>query len=71
MTLAVRVYDDKHAGKRVVVDFEEEQTSDRFLLLTPQGGSIRLGMERLDLDWGNLVELSELIKTGAKTLRLK
>jgi len=28
-------------------------------------------MERLDLDWGNLVELSELIKTGAKTLRLK
>jgi hypothetical protein len=70
MTLTVRTYiKDNRSGERVVVDFEGDDRSDRFLLLNESGGTIRLGVERAYLDWNHLIELADLIVTGSKTLK--
>jgi hypothetical protein len=53
--------------RRTIVDFEDEETTMRYLLLTDDGGLFRLGVETLELSWPDMVKLARLIaRTGRK-----
>jgi len=58
-------------GERVIVDLEEDPTTDRFIMLDSSGGVVCLGAERLGLSWPALLQLSELIQNGAKTYKVR
>jgi hypothetical protein len=62
----VRTFDEPKTTKvpsRVVIDLEDLETTDRFMLLNAEGGSLRIGMTRIDLDWQELRLLARTILT--------
>jgi hypothetical protein len=59
----------KEISDRVIVDFDEDPLTERFLVLDSEGGTIVLSYERITLGWDALIQLAELIQTGAKTLQ--
>ena len=56
------------ANKRVIVDFDYDETTTRYLVLSDEGATLRLGVEILSLDWVELVKLTKLIASTGREL---
>lgn len=68
----VRQYAGDEKGRRdnlrTIIDFDEVETTMRFLILSKDGGTFRLGVETLVLEWPELMKLARTIVRTGKTL---
>jgi len=54
--------------RRTIIDFDEDETTMRFLLLEADGGRLRLGVELLELEWPELMKLARIIARTGRAL---
>lgn len=67
--LNVRTFQDRGGASRIIVDFDEDPGTDRFIAIDLSGGVIRCGVDRIELGWEALDQLAELITVSKKTLK--
>jgi hypothetical protein len=73
--LHVRTFNERSSsrhgpqGSRVIIDFDEDPGTDRFMLIDNNGAFLCIGTERLQLGWDALVQLTDLLGVARKTLK--
>ena len=60
--------DPQRSALRTIVDFDELETTMRYLILDSEGGTFRLGVESLVLDWPELEKLVRAILRTRKAV---
>lgn len=65
--VCVRQYAGTNAH-RTIIDFDADERTLRYLMLSKEGGLLRIGVESVELSWPDLVKLARLIAQTGKLL---